>query len=57
MSIERRHNASLGEEDYATTEISYPQEALEPDDVADIIDNLHIGTLRRDKLKVSNELV
>lgn len=40
------------EQDNVTSEITYPQDELGPADVEDIIDRLHIGTLKREELKV-----
>lgn len=49
----RRPKPTLSQEqDNVTSEITYPQEELGPDDVEDIIDRLHIGTLKREELKV-----
>lgn len=45
----------FGQEDKATAEITYANEQLEPADVEDILERLHIGTLRREQLKVREE--
>lgn len=50
MSARMRHPPGY-EQDNGTSEISYPQDELGPEDVEDILDRLHIGTLRREQLK------
>lgn len=42
----------ITEDDTICKEMSYPPEELDPDDVEDILERLHIGTLRREELKV-----
>jgi len=37
-------------------EISYPQDELDPADMEDILERLHIGTLRREELKRVREV-
>ena len=48
---------SVLEQNNETTEITYPSDVPTPEDVADIIDKLNIGTLRREKLRVRLESI